>query len=152
MKSVFETIAPAMEALTSICWPATSAVTAITSSVRFPSVALSKPPTASPVLAATDSVAWLRRAASGTIARTESTNSTVPDAPACSAVMTIGTNTRSHSRRLPAISFHSRRTRPPAVARLLKRQAERDDHVAAGRLRIEAIQADGGRSYRRLGE
>ena len=31
----------------------------MTSSVRLPSVALSRPPTASPVLAATDSVAWL---------------------------------------------------------------------------------------------
>ena len=33
------------------------AVSAMTSSVRFPSVALSRPPTASPVLTATDSVA-----------------------------------------------------------------------------------------------
>ena len=51
----------------------------MTSSVRFPSVALSRPPTASPVLAATDSVAWLNSAASGTMANTESANNNVCD-------------------------------------------------------------------------
>jgi hypothetical protein len=40
-------------------WPERSAASAFTSSVRFPSVALSSPPTVSPVFAATDSVAWL---------------------------------------------------------------------------------------------
>ena len=57
MNSVLVTIAPAMDAFTSMYWPARNAASAITSSVRFPSVALSRPPTASPVLAATDSVA-----------------------------------------------------------------------------------------------
>ena len=71
MKSVLVTIAPATEAFTSMYSPARSAVSAMTSSVRFPSVALRRPPTESPVLAATDSVAWLRSAASGTMARTE---------------------------------------------------------------------------------
>ena len=77
MKSVFVTIAPAIEAFTSVYSPARSAASAITSSVRLPSVAFSRPPTVSPVFAATDSVAWLRSAASGTIASTESTNSSV---------------------------------------------------------------------------
>ena len=57
MNSVLVTMAPAMEAFTSMYCPARTAVNAMTSSVRFPSVALSRPPTASPVLAATDSVA-----------------------------------------------------------------------------------------------
>ena len=57
MNSVLVTIAPAMDAFTSMYCPARRAVSAMTSSVRFPSVALSRPPTASPVLAATDSVA-----------------------------------------------------------------------------------------------
>ena len=57
MNSELVTIAPAIDAFTSMYCPARSAVRAMTSSVRFPSVALSSPPTASPVLAATDSVA-----------------------------------------------------------------------------------------------
>ena len=57
MNSVLVTIAPAIDAFTSMYCPARSAVSAMTSSVRFPSVALSRPPTVSPVLAATDSVA-----------------------------------------------------------------------------------------------
>ena len=57
MNSVLVTIAPAMDAFTSTYSPARRAVSAMTSSVRFPSVALSSPPAASPVLAATDSVA-----------------------------------------------------------------------------------------------
>ena len=57
MNSEFVTIAPAMEALTRSYIPARNAVMPITSSVRFPSVALSRPPTPSPVLAATFSVA-----------------------------------------------------------------------------------------------
>ena len=61
MNSVLVTIAPAMEAFTSMYCPARRAVSAMTSSVRLPSVALSRPPTASPVLAATDSVAWLSK-------------------------------------------------------------------------------------------
>ena len=77
MNSVLATIAPAMEAFTRTYCPARNAASAISSSVRFPSVALSRPPIVSPVLAATDSVARLSRAANGTIARTESTNSSV---------------------------------------------------------------------------
>ena len=57
MNNVFVTIAPAIDALTSMYCPARSAVSAMTSSVRFPSVALRRPPTVSPVLDATDSVA-----------------------------------------------------------------------------------------------
>ncbi len=57
MNSVLVTIAPAIDAFTSMYSPARRAVSAMTSSVRFPSVALSRPPAASPVLAATDSVA-----------------------------------------------------------------------------------------------
>ena len=66
MNSVLATIAPAIDAFTSMYSPARKAVSAMTSSVRFPNVALSRPPTASPVLAATDSVAWLSNPASGT--------------------------------------------------------------------------------------
>jgi hypothetical protein len=57
MNKVLVTIAPATEAFTNMCCPARKAARAITSSVRLPSVAFSNPPTASPVLAATDSVA-----------------------------------------------------------------------------------------------
>ena len=57
MKSVLVTIAPATEPFTRVYCPAWSAVIAITNSVRFPKVALSNPPTASPVFSATDSVA-----------------------------------------------------------------------------------------------
>ena len=57
MNSVLVTIAPAIDAFTSMYSPARSAARAMTSSVRLPSVALSRPPAASPVLAATDSVA-----------------------------------------------------------------------------------------------
>ena len=71
MNSVLVTMAPAIDAFTSMYWPARSAASAMISSVRFPSVALSSPPTASPVFAATDSVAWESSAASGTIARTD---------------------------------------------------------------------------------
>ena len=75
MNSVLVTMAPAIDALTSMYSPARKAASAMTSSVRLPSVALSSPPTASPVLAATDSVAWLSSAASGTMASTDRTNS-----------------------------------------------------------------------------
>ena len=60
MNNVLVTIAPATDAFTNTYCPARKAVSAMTNSVRFPSVALSRPPTASPVLAATDSVAWLK--------------------------------------------------------------------------------------------
>ena len=98
MNRVLVTIAPAMDAFTSMYCPARRAASAMTSSVRLPSVALSRPPTASPVLAATDSVAWLSSAASGTMARTDSTNSSV-----CGlgrerlATNTTGTKTSSQS-------------------------------------------------------
>ncbi len=57
MKSELVTMAPARLAFTSMYCPALSAVSAMMSSVRFPSVALSSPPIASPVFAPTDSVA-----------------------------------------------------------------------------------------------
>ncbi|MND00149.1 hypothetical protein D3C83_186620 [compost metagenome] len=57
MNKVLVTITPASDAFTSTYCPARSAVNAITSSVMLPSVALRRPPTVSPVLAATDSVA-----------------------------------------------------------------------------------------------
>ena len=99
MNSELVTIAPAIDALTSMYWPARSAASAMTSSVRLPSVALSSPPTASPVFAATDSVAWLSSAASGTIARTASANRAVcADGASSSVASTTGTNTSIHSR------------------------------------------------------
>ncbi len=57
MKRVFVTMAPAIDALTRAYSPARSAASAMMSSVRLPSVAFSRPPMASPVRAATDSVA-----------------------------------------------------------------------------------------------
>ena len=57
MNNVLVTITPARDAFTSTYCPARKAVIAMTSSVRLPSVALSRPPIASPVFAATDSVA-----------------------------------------------------------------------------------------------
>ena len=57
MNTALVTIAPAIEAFTSMYWPTRSAVMAMISSVRLPSVALRSPPTASPVFAATASVA-----------------------------------------------------------------------------------------------
>ena len=98
MNSELVTMAPAIEALTRSNMPARSAVIAMTSSVRLPSVAFSSPPTASPVFAATLSVAWLSRAARGTIASTASTNNIVCDSGAtCSAMKTAGTAASSHS-------------------------------------------------------
>ena len=98
MNSVLVTIAPAMDAFTSMYCPARSAVSAITSSVRFPNVALSSPPAASPVLAATDSVAWLRSAASGTIASTHSKKSSVcASGLSFAAANTTGTKASSQS-------------------------------------------------------
>ena len=61
MKSRLATIAPAIDALTSSNMPMRSAVSAMTSSVRLPRLAFRRPPMLSPVLAATDSVALLRR-------------------------------------------------------------------------------------------
>ena len=109
MKSVLVTIAPAIDAFTSVYWPARSAARAITSSVRLPSVALSSPPTVSPVFAATDSVAWLSSAASGTIASTDRTNSSVGDSMAgrFSRRRAPGTNTNSHKIRLCRISSNT---------------------------------------------
>ena len=109
MNSVLVTIAPAIDAFTSMYCPARRAVSAMTSSVRLPSVAFSRPPTASPVFAATDSVAWLSSAASGTMARTDSTKSSVCASGASfSAAKTTGTKTSSHSSGLWRISFSSR--------------------------------------------
>jgi hypothetical protein len=98
MNRVLVMTTPASDAFTSRIWPVRSAANVITSSVRLPSVALSSPPTVSPVRAATDSVAWLSSAASGTIARTESTNSHVCAAGAIrSAANSAGTKTSSQS-------------------------------------------------------
>jgi hypothetical protein len=106
MKSVLATIAPAMDAFTRMYCPARRAVSAITSSVRLPSVAFRRPPTASPVFAATDSVAWLSRAASGTMARMDSRKSSVGASDASvSAAKTTGTKSSSHSNGLWRISF-----------------------------------------------
>ena len=77
MNRTLVTIAPAIDAFTSTYCPAFNAVSAMISSVRFPSVAFNRPPIVSPVLAATDSVARLSNAASGTMARMERTNSSV---------------------------------------------------------------------------
>jgi len=98
MNSVLVTMAPAMDAFTSTYCPALKAVSAMTSSVRFPSVALSRPPMASPVLAATDSVAWLSSAASGTMANTDSANNSVcASGSSAWAPKTAGTKTSSQS-------------------------------------------------------
>src|SRR6516225_3693660 len=106
MNNVLVTMAPAIEPLTSAYSPARSAARAITSSVRLPSVAFSKPPTASPVFAATDSVAWLSSVASGTTARIDRTNRVVP--ASCERAFTTntaGTKTSSHNTGLCRISF-----------------------------------------------
>src|SRR5262245_29289186 len=106
MNRLFVTTAPVSEALTRSSMPARSAVTAMTSSVRLPSVALSSPPTASPVLAATLSVAWLNRPASGTIATTDKTKRSVcASGRRCSATRTTGTNTRNQYRGLRTSSL-----------------------------------------------
>ncbi len=109
MNKLLVTMAPAMEAFTSMYSPARRAVRAMTSSVRFPSVALSRPPAASPVLAATDFVAWLNSAASGTIARTDSRNRRVWESGhSLSPARTMGTKISSHSSGLCRISFSNR--------------------------------------------
>ena len=116
MNKLLVTMAPAMEAFTSIYSPARKAVRAMTSSVRFPRVALSRPPAASPVLAATDSVAWLSSAASGTIARTDSRNSRVwASGHNLSPDRTTGTKTSSHSSGLCRISFSSKLMSAPMM-------------------------------------
>jgi len=73
MNNALLTIAPVIEALR-VASPSTQRGERITSSVRLLSVALSRPPIMSPVLAATDSVGRLSKAANRTRARTESTN------------------------------------------------------------------------------
>jgi len=77
----------------------------MTSSVRFPSVALRSPPVISAVIAATDSVARLNSAANGTIAPTESTNNSV-----CASGATAGTKISSQSSGVPHISLIMRVT------------------------------------------
>src|SRR4051812_9774443 len=119
MNNVLPTMAPAIDAFTSMYCPARSAARAITSSVRFPSVALSSPPTASPNFAPTDSVARLSNAASGTIAITASTKLNV-----CASGRTAwqmngaGTANKSHSSGLWRISSSS----------MLSSQCNRDQH------------------------
>lgn len=108
MKSVFVTMAPAMDAFTSVYSPACNAARAMTSSVRLPSVALSRPPTASPVFAATDSVAWLSSAANGTTAKTLNTKSGVcASGDIFAATNTTGTNGKSQSSGFRRISWKS---------------------------------------------
>src|SRR4029077_13214046 len=116
MNSVLVTIAPAMEALTSTYCPARNAAKPMSSSVRLPSVALSKPPIMSRVRAATDSVAWLNSAANGTMAATESTNRRVwASGLAIWARRTTGTSASSHSSGLRRISRSRAITVSPAV-------------------------------------
>ena len=106
-------MAPAIDAFTSTYWPARNAASAMISSVRFPSVALSSPPMVSPVLAATDSVARLSKAASGMIAATDSTNRSV--CASCqmrAAISTTGTSASSQSSGVCRIS-PSRMLKPP---------------------------------------
>ena len=111
-------LTPAIEALTSMYCPAASAVIAMTSSVRFPNVALSRPPTASPVFAATDSVAWLSSAASGTIASTDNTkSSTCASCFTFTATKSTGTNTSNPNKGLWWSSL--RITVPMAIWRML---------------------------------
>src|SRR5436190_18127381 len=55
MNNEFVMIAPAIDAFTRTYWPACHAANPVSSSVRLPSVALSNPPTISPVRVATDS-------------------------------------------------------------------------------------------------
>src|SRR6266403_4876264 len=130
MNSVLVTMAPAIDAFTSMYCPARSAARAITSSVRFPSVALSNPPTASPTFAPTDSVARLSNAASGTIAITESTKLNV-----CASGRTVwqmngaGTSTSSHSSglwRISSSTLSSERNRDQHERETDQRQAGAD--------------------------
>jgi hypothetical protein len=76
----------------------------------LPSVAFNSPPIVSPVLAATDSVAMLSNAASGTMAKIDSKNSAVcASGRKCSAASTTGTKTSSQSsgmRRIAAEQLH----------------------------------------------
>ena len=115
MNKVLVTIAPAIEAFTSTYCPARNAASAISSSVRLPNVALSRPPIVSPVRDATASVARLNSAASGTIASTDRKNSSVwaSGFSAC-ATSTIGTRTSSHSSGVLRMSL-SKGMRSPRV-------------------------------------
>src|SRR5262245_5519191 len=115
MNRVLVTIAPAIEAFTSTYCPARSAANAISSSVRLPSVALSRPPIMSPVRAATASVARLSSAASGTIAKTDTTKSSVcASGLTASSTRTTGTRTSSHSSGVLRILFSKGMRFPPA--------------------------------------
>src|SRR5436305_15204980 len=98
MNNEFVTIAPATDAFTNVYCPACNAAIAMTSSVRLPSVALSRQPTESAVFAATDSVAQLSRTAKGEIANTERTICSVfASWLRFSAASAMGTNT-NHQR------------------------------------------------------
>lgn len=106
MNNALVTIAPAIDALTRTYCPARNAAKAMSNSVRFPSVALSRPPIISPVLAATDSVARLSNAANGTIAMTESRNRSVcASGLSICAARTIGTTANSQSNGLSRMSL-----------------------------------------------
>ena len=138
MKSRLATIAPAIDALTSSNIPMRSAVSAMTSSVRLPRLAFRRPPMLSPVLAATDSVALLRSAASGTMAATERTKSRVcACGAACCATITAGARMRSHRIGLCRSSCRIRFTRsalsraPGSQARFSRRRAARAPTLAS---------------------
>jgi len=133
MKSVLVTIAPAIEPFTSAYSPARSAAAAITNSVRFPSVALSSPPTVSPVFSATDSVAWLSKAASGTIARTERMKSSVC-AVGTSFAATDATGTRANSQNIGL--WRSSLSRGVTVDLLLAAPARLETRLARGSLHL----------------
>src|SRR5436190_4788784 len=108
MNNVLVTIVPAMDAFTSMYCPARNAASAMTSSARFPSVAFSRPPMASPVLAATDTVARLSSTVNGTIARTDSTKSSVCASwLAAWATNTTGTKASSQSSLFARMSLSS---------------------------------------------
>ena len=108
MNNVLVTIVPAMDAFTSMYCPARKAASAMTSSARLPSVAFSRPPIASPVLAATDTVARLSSTVNGTMARTDSTKSSVcASCWSCWAANTTGTKASSQSSLLCWMSLSS---------------------------------------------
>ncbi len=88
--------------------PALSATIAMMSSGALPKVALSSPPTASPVRVASCSVACTMRLAMGIMASAAEKNSSGAATPRCSSASVTGMNTNSHSMenfRLINISF-----------------------------------------------
>jgi len=107
MNSVLVTIAPAMDAFTSMYSPARSAVRAMTSSSGFPSVAVEQTPTAS--RSCRDE---LRSVAQQALRRHDSEDGKQKSRAAIRSgnaqLRHYGTNTSSHSSGLRRISFRSR--------------------------------------------